>query len=121
MEGEGVSLSYTAGRGRQPSCWVASAVVTFNYSCIDRLADGPAQQPTPPPPNLFFLNSRVKFEACICSIPIETDKIERWQEEFRDGCVFLHAQLCLNDKTSRIYQWPRSVACKNYSQTAISP
>lgn len=110
-DGEGVSLSYTAGRGRQPPCWVASAVVTFNYSCIDRLADGPAQQPLSPP-NLFFLNSHVKFETCIYLIPIETDKIERWMEECMVRCVFLCAQLRLNDKTSCIYQWPRSVGYK---------
>lgn len=34
----------TAGRGRQTPCWVASAVVTFIYSYVDRVADGPADE-----------------------------------------------------------------------------
>lgn len=65
MEGEGVSLSYTAGRGRQPPCWVASAVVTFNYSYIDRLADGPAKQPVFPLTLFSFLIPHVKVGASI--------------------------------------------------------
>lgn len=33
-------------------------------------------------------------------------------EECVVRCVLLCAQLRLNDKTSRIYQWPCAVACK---------
>ena len=37
-------LTCIMGRGRQTPCLVASAVVTFNYSYIDRVADGPAEE-----------------------------------------------------------------------------
>lgn len=33
-----------AGRGRRTPCRVASAVVAFIYSHIDRVADGPAEE-----------------------------------------------------------------------------
>lgn len=37
-------LTCIMGRGRQNPCRVASAVVAFNYSYIDRVADGPAEE-----------------------------------------------------------------------------
>ncbi len=37
-------LTCIMGRGRRTPYRVASAVVTFNYSYIDRVADGPAEE-----------------------------------------------------------------------------
>lgn len=56
------------GRGRQTPCWVASAVVTFIYSYVDRVADGPAEEglKTQDSTHLYFSLFLLLF--CICPL-----------------------------------------------------